>query len=189
MHRRDTSLLHHGGILCTRRSATKIGKIAVAATLVALTHGQLASAAPPDVVHDVEDAYTIDLGPGVGCEFSLRLHASDGKVRVVTFEDENGDPVRTIKVRTGVVLTYTNVDTGESISFKTSGSVESTVFGDGVNTVTATGHNGLILFPSDIPAGPTTTQYTGKIVYTDAAGTFTLVSTSNKGTDVCAALS
>jgi hypothetical protein len=174
--------------LSTRRSATKIGKIAVAATLVALTHGQLASAAPPDVVHDVEDAYTIDLDPGVGCEFSLRLHASDGKVRVVTFEDENGDPVRTIEVRTGVVLTYTNVDTGKSIRFKTSGSVKSTVFGE-VNTVTLTGHNGLILFPSDVPAGPTTTQYTGKIVYTDAAGTFTLVSTSNEGTDVCAALS
>jgi hypothetical protein len=188
MRRRDTSLLHHGGILSTRRSATKIGKIAVAATLVALTHGQLASAAPPDVVHDVEDAYTIDLDPGVGCEFSLRLHASDGKVRVVTFEDENGDPVRTIEVRTGVVLTYTNVDTGKSIRFKTSGSVKSTVFGE-VNTVTLTGHNGLILFPSDVPAGPTTTQYTGKIVYTDAAGTFTLVSTSNEGTDVCAAVS
>ena len=40
------SLLRHGGILSTRSSTTKIGKIAVAATLVALTHGQLASAAP-----------------------------------------------------------------------------------------------------------------------------------------------
>jgi hypothetical protein len=189
MHRRDTSLLHHGGILSTRRSATKIGKIAVAATLVALTHGQLASAAPPDVVHDVEDASIIDLPAGLGCEFPLRIDASAGKVRVVTFEDENGDPVRTITVRTGVVLTYTNLTTDESISFKTSGSVQSTVFGDDVNTVTLTGHNGLILFPSDSPEGPTTTQYTGKIVYTDAAGTFTLLSTSNEGTDVCAALS
>ena len=61
---------------------------------------------------------------------------------------------------------------------------------NGVDTVTATGHNGLILFPSDIPAGPTATQYTGKIVYTvdNATGIFTLVSASNKGTDVCAAL-
>jgi hypothetical protein len=144
---------------------------------------------PPDVVHDVEDAPTIDLPAGVGCEFPLRIDASAGKVRVVTFEDENGDPVRTITVRTGVVLTYTNLTTDESISFKTSGSVQSTVFGDEVNTVTLTGHNGLILFPSDSPEGPTTTQYTGKIVYTDAAGTFTLLSTSNEGTDVCAALS
>jgi hypothetical protein len=190
MHRPDRSLLHHGGILSTRRSATKIGKIAVAATLVALTHGQLASAAPPNVDRDVEDAYTIDLDPGVGCSFPLQIAATDAKVRVVTFEDENGEPVRTIAVRTGVVLTYTNLTTRESISFKTSGSVTSTLTTNGTNTVTATGHNGLILFPSDVPAGPTATQYTGKIVYTvDADGTFTLLSTSNEGTDICAALS
>ena len=111
-------------------------------------------------------------------------------VRVVTFKDENGEPVRTINVRTGVVPTYTNLTTGEIISFKTSGSVESTVTGDEVNAVTATGHNGLILFPTDSPAGPTATQYTGKIVYTvDEAGNFTLVSASGKSTDICAALS
>jgi hypothetical protein len=60
---------------------------------------------------------------------------------------------------------------------------------DGTQTVTATGHNGLILFPSDVPAGPTATQYTGQIVYTiDAEGIFTLVSTSGQATDICAAL-
>jgi hypothetical protein len=172
--------------LSTRSSTTKIGKIAVAATLVALTHGQLAFAAPRDVVKTP----TFELPAGLGCEFPLRIEGTDASVRVVTFEDENGEPVRTITVRTGVVLTYTNVDTGETISFKTSGSVESTVTVDGVATVTATGHNGLILFPSDVPAGPTATQYTGKIVYTvDADGTFTLLSTSNEGTDICAALS
>jgi hypothetical protein len=174
--------------LSTRSSTTKIGKIgkiAVVATLVALTHGQLAFAAP----RDVEPEGTITLPAGLGCEFELQIKASDGMVRFVTFEDENGQPVRTIAVRTGVVLTYTNVDTGESISFKTSGSVQSTVTGDQADTVTLTGHNGLILFPGDVPAGPTTTQYTGKVVYTDAAGTFTLVSTSNEGTDICAALS
>jgi hypothetical protein len=180
------SLLRHGGILSTRSSTTKIGKIAVAATLVALTHGQLAFAAP----RDVQEGRIIDLDPGVGCSFPLRIGATDAMVRVVTFEDENGEPVRTINVRTGVVLTYTNLTTGEIISFKTSGSVESTVTGDEVNTVTATGHNGLILFPTDSPAGPTATQYTGKIVYTvDKTGNFTLVSASGKSTDICAALS
>jgi hypothetical protein len=164
---------------------TKIGKIAVAATLVALTHSQLASAAP----RDVEVIPSIDLPAGLGCLFPLRIEATDAMARVVTFEDQNGEPVRIITARTGVVLTYTNLTTGESIKFKTSGSVQSKVIANGLETVTATGHNGLILFPSDVPPGPTATQYTGRIVYTvDATGVFTLVSASNEGTDICAAL-
>ena len=74
--------------------------------------------------------------------------------RVVTLEYQNDEPVRIITARTGVVLTYTNLTTGETISFKTSGSVQSKVSVNGVDTITATGHNGLILFPTDIPAGP-----------------------------------
>jgi hypothetical protein len=182
------SLLRHGGILSTRSSTIKIGKIAVAATLVALTHGQLAFAAP----RTVEETPTVDLPAGLGCpSFPLRIEGTDAMVRVVTFEDQNGGSVRTITVRTGVVLTYTNLTTGETISFKTSGSVTRTATANGVDTVTATGHNGLILFPTDIPAGPTATQYTGKIVYTvdQASGLFTLVSASGKRTDICAALS
>ena len=60
---------------------------------------------------------------------------------------------------------------------------------DGTTTVTSTGHNGLILFPTDVPAAPSTTQYVGRIVYTvDESGVFTLVSTSGRSTDICAAL-
>jgi hypothetical protein len=173
--------------LSTRSSTTKIGKIAVAATLVALTHSQLAFAAP----RTVEQQQTFNLAAGEGCSFPLRIEGTDAMARVVTLEYQNGQPVRIITARTGVVLTYTNLTTGETISFKTSGSVQSKVSVNGVDTITATGHNGLILFPTDIPAGPTATQYTGKIVYTvdNATGIFTLVSASNKGTDICAALS
>ena len=36
---------------------------------------------------------------------------------------------------------------------------------------------------------PSTTQYVGRIVYTvDESGVFTLVSTSGRSTDICAAL-
>jgi hypothetical protein len=61
---------------------------------------------------------------------------------------------------------------------------------DGAQTVTGTGHNGLILFPTDIPAGPTTTQYIGRIVYTvnPTTGVFTLLSTTGQETDICAEL-
>jgi hypothetical protein len=94
-------------------------------------------------------------------------------------------------------LTYTNYGTdpdhpaaGESVTVKTAGSVTKTVFNsDGTSTVTSTGHNGLILFPSDIPAGPTTTHYVGKLVYTiDAYGVFTVISSSGQQRDICAEL-
>ena len=62
---------------------------------------------------------------------------------------------------------------------------------DGTMTFTATGHNGLVLFPSDVPAGPSTTQYIGRIVYhvDPMTGVFTLLQESNNQRDVCAELS
>ena len=56
-----------------------------------------------------------------------------------------------------------------------------------VARVTATGCNGLILYPSDVPAGPSATAYRGRIVYTVdlATGIFTLVSAIGPSVDVC----
>jgi hypothetical protein len=46
------------------------------------------------------------------------------------------------------------------------------------------------VFPSDVPAGPSTTLYVGRVVYTvDVNGDFTLVSTRGTATDICAELS
>lgn len=59
----------------------------------------------------------------------------------------------------------------------------------GLQTHVATGHNVLIFFPSDVPAGPSTTLYVGQVVFTvDAQGTFTFVRSSGSTIDVCAAL-
>jgi hypothetical protein len=139
-----------------------------------------------------QPAFAVVIPEGVACPgFALEYTASEGRVRVITFKDKEGKPARVLTVATGVVITYTNVATGESISFKTSGSVNSTVTEGTTQTVTATGHNGLILFPTDVPAGPTTTQYSGgRIVYTvnTDTGVFTLVSASGNATDICAAL-
>jgi hypothetical protein len=113
-------------------------------------------------------------------------------VRTITFTTENGQPGRIISVKTGVVLTYTNRETGASVTIKTSGSVTSAVPIDGETEMrTATGHNGLILFPDDVPNGPTTTQYNGKIVYTynTVTGFIQVIETSGKATDICAELS
>ena len=77
------------------------------------------------------------------------------------------------------------------MAIRTDGSVSQTTFNrDGTQTVVATGHNGLILFPTDLPAGPTTTHYIGRIVYTvdPATGVSTLISMSGSGRDICAEL-
>jgi hypothetical protein len=165
-------------------SATALG------AALALTLGQTAAAAP----RVVADAQHFSIPAGEGCDFPITLDGSAGNLRMITLRAKKGDISRIIEVRTGVVLTYTRIlpdgTAGESISFKTSGSVSQTVTdARGIQTVTATGHNGLVLFSTDIP--PTSaTQYTGKLVYTvnPATGVFQLLSSANAGTDVCAAL-
>jgi hypothetical protein len=106
------------------------------------------------------------------------------------FTDRNGNVVRLLSAGKGFTLTFTNVDTGESLMLQSNGSVErTTVNSDGTSTVVSTGHNVLILFPTDIPAGPSTTLYVGQIVYTvDTSGVFRLQSTSGTTTDLCARL-
>jgi hypothetical protein len=53
------------------------------------------------------------------------------------------------------------------------------------------GHPVLIMFPTDVPAGPSTTLYVGRVVFDvdNATGVFTLKETHGKATDLCAALS
>ncbi len=61
---------------------------------------------------------------------------------------------------------------------------------DGSSTVVATGNTVIILFPTDVPAGPSTTLYVGRVVYTnDGQNNFVLQDHSGQTTDICAALS
>lgn len=162
-------------------------------TISALAAGALVAPAQPALA-DV----TYFFPAGTACDFNLQFTATGGNLTEKEFVDENGNTVRLLQAGKGTVNTYTNYGTnpkkpvkGESISIRTDGSVtEYQTNPDGTLTVTATGHNGLIMFPSDDPAGPSTIQYTGKIVYTidPATGVFTLVSTSGGSIDICAEL-
>ncbi len=61
---------------------------------------------------------------------------------------------------------------------------------DGTTTYTVTGGNAIILFPTDVPAGPSTTWHAGRVVYTvDAFGNWTVNRSSGAKTNVCAELS
>ena len=137
---------------------------------------------------------------GLGCpDFNLGIEATGGKLHTKTFVDENDKPARLITAGKGFLLTYTNFGpdpdhpiAGQSIKIATGGSVSSTqIHPDGDQTVTAIGHNGLVLFPNDVPAGPSTTHYIGKIVYhvDFTTGVFTLLQESSNQRDVCAELS
>ncbi|MDQ0672831.1 hypothetical protein QFZ36_000392 [Pseudarthrobacter siccitolerans] len=161
---------------------------AVATLSLALISLPAANAAPPKGPDDLH----FDLEAGVGCDFHLLVDGTGSKVKRHKFTDRNGNPVRVIEAGKGYTLVYTNADTGESITFTSNGSVSNTVIDPktGIQTVSITGHTGLILFPSDIPEGPSTTQYIGKVVYTvDTAGVFEVQSEAGQSFDVCAALS
>jgi hypothetical protein len=167
------------------RKATRLASwaaaLAVASALAVGTPVPVAAAEPD---------FSLDLEAGVACAFPLHVEGTGDKRIMREFTDRNGNVVRLLSAGKGFTLTFTNDDTGESLTLQSNGSVErTTVNSDGTLTVVSTGHNVLILFPTDIPAGPSTTLYVGQIVYTvDASEVFTLQSTSGTTTDICALL-
>ena len=59
----------------------------------------------------------------------------------------------------------------------------------GIGTARVTGHNVLFYFPTDHPAGPSTTLIVGRFVYTvDSNEVFKLEEVSGHTTDICAIL-
>jgi hypothetical protein len=166
---------------------------AVAVTLITLMGSATQSIAadpppPPDLV--------IDLPAGLACAgFDLRIEISNNPNRVGAplpkeFRDKNGNVVRKLTAGKGDTLAFTNLLTNEKLSLKPNGSVAHIALNaDGSETWVITGHNVLILFPTDVPAGPSTTLYVGQVVFTiDTTGVFTVRSVSGTSTDICAAL-
>jgi hypothetical protein len=137
-------------------------------------------------------AATTILDPGVACDFGLRLDAGDDTRSVHEFKDANGNVVRLLLAGRGTAVTLTNEDTGASLSLSANGAPWNIVnHPDGTSTYTTMGHLVLILFPTDIPAGPSTTLYVGRVVFdvNNTTGVFTLKQTRGTATDLCAALS
>jgi hypothetical protein len=139
---------------------------------------------------DAASAATIDFPAGVACGFALHLDVGADTRNVHVKTDANGN-VRTLRTGRGSTVTLTNADTGKTLSLPSNGAVSSTVqHPDGTQTITTTGHIIWIFFPTDIPAGPSTTLYVGRTVVTeDQGGVFRLQSATGKATDLCAALS
>jgi hypothetical protein len=171
-----------GMVLVGLRMAAFIG--AVTLTLVAvLSLGKPALAdAPPRQ----------EFGAGRACSFPLRIDFSGGHRVDREFTDKNGNPVRILSAGKGFLETFTNLDTGVTVTYKTGGSVSQIIVNpDGSLTFVATGHNVIILFPEDEPAGPSTILYLGRFVATVDPITFVGTVQEITGTqiDICAALS
>jgi hypothetical protein len=135
--------------------------------------------------------FTLDFPGGLACAFELRIDGSGGNQVYREFFDKGGTLVRSLAAGTGAALTFTNVDTGATLSTTSNGAVAHVTYNaDGSSTSVLTGHNILILFPTDVPAGPSTTLYVGRVAFAiDSNGTFTLERHSGTATDICAALS
>jgi hypothetical protein len=170
-----------------QRTGKRVSKASWAVS-AALTAGLALGTATPAFA---APSKTFDLPAGTACSFPLTVTQSGGDHRVdKTFTDKNGNVVRQLSAGKGFKLTFRNGTTGRTVTLPANGSVtHTTVNPDDTTTVTLTGHNVLILFPTDVPAGPTTTLYVGRVVFTvDANGVFTLQSTSGRKTDLCAQL-
>ena len=169
-----------------RKGVLSVTTLALILILTTLTGpgGVAAAADPPDAV--------IDLPAGTACpDFDLRIEIRGGNQVVKEFTDKNGNVVRTLTAGKGSALSFMNLSSGATFSLKANGAVTNTRFNpDGSSTSSTTGHNVLILFPTDIPAGPSTTLHVGRVVFTvDTNGVFTMQSVSGKTTDICAILS
>lgn len=165
-------------------SAKKSRHVATAAALALLGSITAAGAA-------AASDFTLDFDAGLACAFPLRVEGTVGNTIVREFTDENGHVVRTLSTGTGSALTFTNLESQATVSLRSNGAVSrSTTLADGSTRTVTGGHNVLILFPTDVPAGPSTVLYTGQTVYTvDPTGVFTLLKASGTSRDLCAELS
>jgi hypothetical protein len=133
----------------------------------------------------------LDLPKGLACpSFDLQIRGLETRTPKRKILDEAGNVVLSITAGKGNDLTFKNLNSGSTYHLKANGSVAKAVLNpDGSTTYTNTGHNGLIMFPSDVPPGPSTIIYTGRMIYTvDANGTFFFQGSSGKQLDICTIL-
>lgn len=162
--------------------AVRLRRLAAATVL---TSAVTIAGAPPASAADLE------LDPGVGCEFPLSLDGGAFPPERRNFTDRNGNPVSILAGKSGAV-TWTNLDNGKSITFASRGtSLRVTTVSDTEQILEFSGHVGLVLFPDDIPAGPSTTQISGRLVLRVDPTTLKteVLKQVGKQVDVCAALS
>jgi hypothetical protein len=147
----------------------------------------LAGAVTVGAAQTASAAESTTVPAGEACSFELTITAEDLQQRNLTGA-ENGRPTRLVSA--GSTGTVTVAGNGQSISFPSRGVGQTTVTEGDVTTVATGGQLLLALFPTDVPPGPSTTLYTGRVVFTinNLTGVFTLQKAAGRQVDVCSAL-
>ncbi len=145
-------------------------------------HAQPAEDPPPSFVDRFE--------AGQACEFPLTIEGTGADLHTKEFENAEGEVVRRLTWGEGYDFTYTNEETGESVFLPSGFGAGVEVFHeDGTMTAKLLGNFVLVLFPTDYPPGPSTTQHLGVAVLTiDQDGNTTVEHSAGKETDICALL-
>lgn len=125
---------------------------------------------------------------GVACSFPLQVKTTAAG-QPKELPGRNGDS-RILWAGKGQAITFTNLDTNATYSLKANGSVQRASFHpNGTSTWEVTGHSVIILYPTDVPAGPSTTLHIGRVLYTSTATSdFTVQQVSGRSVDICAQL-
>jgi hypothetical protein len=104
---------------------------------LALAPAASAVAAPPDrysfAVDDTDLSRTSE-----ECGFDILVHA-EGTIRVLDFLDEDGNPVRTLVTYPGLTYTFSNLETGESVTSRSPDPEHVTWNADGSGSARVTG--------------------------------------------------
>ena len=158
------------------------GWVAAALLMLVAMAGPAAAAGPAVVLPAGSACADFDLGLDVG--------APNGHSVYREFYDRDGNLVRVLSAGTGNALTFTNVSSGRSLSLPSNSAVSIQQPVRGGTRLTTMGHTVIIMFPTDVPAGPSTTLYVGRVVVNidSSTGTWTLLSTAGRSMDICAAL-
>ena len=128
---------------------------------------------------------------GQACSFELQVDVTGGTQVNRTFQAPDGS-LRILAAGKGSDLVFTNgAQPSHTLELKGNGTASWTSIGAGGSArLTVTGHNVLFYFPTDNPAGPSTTLVVGRedIAVDLATFQFTRLSRTGRTTDICAAL-
>ena len=168
----------------TAKTRSRRLSLSTAAAVAAIS---LATATPADAAP--LDPVDVMFTAGQVCAFPLRVQGTGGNQVVKDFPGPNGDQI-TVSAGTGYDLVFTNVVNEKKLRLPSRVSSTTTItHPDGSKTVVLAGWNVLFLFPTDVPAGPSTTLHVGIVVYEDDGNAnFTVDQhlTRSRTTDICA---
>lgn len=167
-----------------------LGLIGLGAPAVALGVGSLLGAASAQA--DTGNTFPC----GTACANSTVSYTSADNGRSVTkqYTTKDGTIVNRVTGKGPDLTIFNPNDPSITVPLKGNGSNSVTKTSpDGTSTLTVTGHNVLVYYPTDTLAGgapgPATELITGRtVINVDAQGNWTTVSQNGKVTDICAQL-